>query len=81
MTSEPNRKSLGYRQTPYSHLSVEDRLKILANIIIDRAIEEEAAYRERLKTDPHAKRIYDTCTCKECVTRRKKLQDDATINI
>lgn len=42
-----------------SDLTVEDRLKIFANMMVDRIIEEEAKFQEKLKTDPKAKRIYE----------------------
>jgi hypothetical protein len=54
-----------------SNLSTEERLRILANLMVDRIIEEEAKYRERLKTDPNAKRIYETCECPRCKQKRQ----------
>jgi len=53
-----------------TNLSVNERLKILANLMVDRIIEEEAKYQERLKTDPNAKRIYESCECPKCKQRR-----------
>ena len=41
------------------NLSTEDRIKFLANIMVDRILEEEKKYKERLKVDPKAKRIYE----------------------
>ena len=49
--------------TPEMKLTTEERLDLLANIIIDRIIGEEKLYKERLKTDPNAKRIFETCEC------------------
>ena len=53
-----------------TNVSVDERLRILANVMIDRIFEEEKKYQERLKTDPRAKRIYETCQCKACIKRR-----------
>ena len=53
-----------------TNLSVDERLRILANLMVDRIIQEETKYQERLKTDPRAKRIYETCQCKACIKRR-----------
>ena len=59
------------------NLSVDERLRILANLIIDRTFEEEAKYQKRLKTDPRAKRIYETCQCKACIKRRTEKTSQA----
>ena len=58
--------------SPYAHLTKEERLKVFANMIVDRIIEEEELYKERLKTDPNAKRIFDMCECEKCLARRKQ---------
>lgn len=57
---------------PYENLTIEERMDIIANIIIDRTLEEESLYRERLKTDPNAKRIFDLCECDKCKAKRAK---------
>ncbi len=48
---------------PYMNLSTEERLDLLADIVIDRILEEEKLYKERLKTDPNAKRIFELYKC------------------
>ena len=68
-----NKRSATSRpSTPEMRLPTEDRLRIFANIMVDRIIEEEANYKEQLKKDPNAKRIYETCTCEKCVNKRNR---------
>ena len=50
-------------QTPEMKLSPQERIQYLASLMIDRIIEEEQKYKEKLKTNPNAKRIYESCPC------------------
>lgn len=52
--------------SPYAHLSKDDRLKMFAQMIVDRIIEEEERYQKELKKNPDAKRIYEKCDCPKC---------------
>ncbi len=63
-------KKIPDRASPYSHLSTNERLQVFANIIVDRIIEEEQIYKEKLKTDRDAKRIYENCACEKCRIKR-----------
>lgn len=51
---------------PEMTLTSEGRLDLLADIVIERILEEEKLYKERLKTDPHAKRVFEVCKCEKC---------------
>lgn len=76
MRSKQNIKKENTRPAlPYGHLNTEERIKVLANLIIDRVIEEEKLYKERLKTDPNAKRIFEDCQCEKCL-RKRQIQSD-----
>lgn len=59
-------------KTTEEEKKLQDGLKAFANVIVDRIIEEEQIYQESLRTDPNAKRIYDTCTCSKCMEKRKR---------
>jgi len=61
-----------------TNLSVDERLKILANLMVDRILEEETKYRERLKIDPNTKRIYETCMCPGC--QKGRIETNSKVN-
>lgn len=58
---------------PKIDLTPEERIRFLANTIIDKIIEEENIYQEKLKANPDAKRIYETCECKKCKVKKIRL--------
>lgn len=62
MNKKSNGKKLKTILNPPSakvQLTDDERLDLFADILIERTIEEEKLYKQRLKTDPNAKRFYE----------------------
>ena len=54
-------------------LTGDETIDFLADIVIERIIEEKNRIKEKMKNDPNAKKIYGTCECNTCWIKRLRI--------